>query len=132
MSEEKGKEKELAEETQDIDEEGSRAGGDCENKGAGVSVRDKVATESPKRSGGRLNDYIAQMTPKRELMLHTLRPEGRPTEEERLMSAIDEALRGVDEMRRQARAHDEEIARLGEETRRLIAEMQHDLNLKAA
>jgi selenocysteine lyase/cysteine desulfurase len=49
-----------------------------------------------------------------------------------LDEAIGDALRAVEEARREAHSHDAEIARLGEETRRLIAEMLRDLNLRAA
>ena len=50
----------------------------------------------------------------------------------RLLSAVGATLRKIEELRAATRKDDEEIARLGEETRRLIAEMQRDLNLKAA
>lgn len=52
--------------------------------------------------------------------------------EAELSKAIDETLRQIEETRQQTRAHDEEMARLREETRRLIDEMLRDLNLKAA
>ena len=53
-------------------------------------------------------------------------------EEEKLNAAIDDALLKVEQTRLVARSHDEEMRRLGEETRGLIAEMLRDLNLKAA
>ena len=49
-----------------------------------------------------------------------------------LRAKIDDALRQIEEVHRETHAHDEEIARLGEETRRLIDEMLRALNLKAA
>lgn len=48
-----------------------------------------------------------------------------------LMEAISSALEKVSVLRLAARDDDGEAARLGEDTRRLIAEMQRDLNLKA-
>jgi|SRR5215218_1470276 len=54
------------------------------------------------------------------------------TEDERLSSAIDAALKKIEAQRLEARDYDEEIARLGKESSRLIAEMLRDLNLKAA
>ena len=56
----------------------------------------------------------------------------RRSEEAALAGEIDLALRRVGEALWEAHRHDAEIARLGEETRRLIAEMQRDLNLRAA
>jgi RNA recognition motif-containing protein len=50
----------------------------------------------------------------------------------RLEGEIDAALKEIEARRLEARAYDEEIARLGEETRRLIDEMMEELNLKAA
>jgi hypothetical protein len=49
-----------------------------------------------------------------------------------LFSEIEDALRRIKETRAATRGYDEEMRRLGEETRSLIAEMQRDLNLKAA
>lgn len=54
------------------------------------------------------------------------------TEEAMLADAIDSKLRQVEEVRQKTHADDEEIARLGAETRGLIDEMLRDLNLKAA
>jgi hypothetical protein len=51
---------------------------------------------------------------------------------EGILGLIDLTLIRVRSAREEAHGHDEEIARLGEETRRLIAEMQRDVHLKAA
>lgn len=52
--------------------------------------------------------------------------------DERLLSAVSATLRKIEAVRAETRKGDEEMARLSEETRRLIAEMMRDLNLKAA
>lgn len=52
--------------------------------------------------------------------------------EEKLLKEIDASLREVKRLSAEAHAHDEEMARLREETRSLIDEMLRDLNLKAA
>lgn len=53
-------------------------------------------------------------------------------EESRIISAIDQTLDRIELVRAESRAGDEEVARLGAETRNLIAELQRELNLKAA
>lgn len=55
-----------------------------------------------------------------------------PSEEDLLSNAIDVALFKTKLARLEAHTLDEELARLDEETRRLITEMQKDLGLKAA
>jgi hypothetical protein len=52
--------------------------------------------------------------------------------DERLLAAVGTTLRKIEAVRAATRKDDEEIARLGEETRRLIGEIQRELNLKAA
>jgi RNA polymerase sigma-70 factor, ECF subfamily len=54
------------------------------------------------------------------------------TEEAWLVKAIDWTLNEIKKARIETRSHDEEIAQLAEETRRLIVEMQRDLRIKVA
>ena len=67
-----------------------------------------------------------------DVLLQRLSGEPTPTDEARLIEAIDLTLGKIEQARLESRSHDQEIVRLGEETRRLIGEMQRDLNLKAA
>jgi hypothetical protein len=90
--------------------------------------------EKPRKQAGTLGEVFEQTledTPRARFGKMTKRfgrAEAR-TPEARLTAAITKILKEVEQVRRETRAHDEEIARVGEETRRLIAEMQRELNL---
>ncbi|MDT5268298.1 MAG: hypothetical protein QOH49_484 [Acidobacteriota bacterium] len=54
------------------------------------------------------------------------------SESSRMLAEIDDALLEVKNISSEMHRHDEDTARLRQETRRLIDEMMRDLNLKAA